>query len=131
MLPHKGFLVSVEDFAFWVYCGAKVFLLMYYESNGTLRWFAVIGALSGMFLYKKIVSYLFVKYASFLLRKILGVLRKIFGFLCKPLGFCCDKTQKGLRKTGGKLHRILGKVKRGIKNKLTFSLKILKINFKT
>ena len=35
--PHGQFLVSLEDLAFWVYCGGEVFLLMYRESNGTLR----------------------------------------------------------------------------------------------
>ena len=52
VIPHDGFWVSVEDLVFWLYCGGEVFLLMYRESNGTLRWFAVIGAMTGMFLYR-------------------------------------------------------------------------------
>ena len=57
VIPHGWFWVAVEDLVFWFYCGAEVFLLMYHESNGTLRWFAVTGALVGMFLYKKLFGY--------------------------------------------------------------------------
>ena len=53
VVPHASLVMSLEDFAFWVYCGAEVFLLMYRESNGTLRWFAVLGALAGMLCYKR------------------------------------------------------------------------------
>ena len=53
VITHNGFWVSVEDLAFWIYCAMKVFYLMHAESDGTLRWFAILGALLGMFLYKK------------------------------------------------------------------------------
>ena len=56
VIPHKNFVVSLEDILFWVYCGIGVFLLMYYEGNQTLRWFAVCGALVGMCLYLRFVS---------------------------------------------------------------------------
>ena len=52
VIPHNGFFVSMEDLAFWIYCGGEVFLMMYHEGNGSLRWFAVLGALSGMVLQK-------------------------------------------------------------------------------
>lgn len=67
VIPHNSFFVSLEDLGFWIYCGAEVFLLMYHESNGTLRWFAVMGALAGMLFYKKLISPFFVKYVSLLL----------------------------------------------------------------
>ena len=61
VIPHNGFFVSLEDLFFWIYCAMEVFLLMYHESNGTLRWFAVLGAVAGMFAYKKLISPFFVK----------------------------------------------------------------------
>lgn len=130
VIPHGGFLVSLEDFVFWVYCGSEVFLLMYHESNGTLRWFAVMGALTGMFLYKKFISFLFVKYISILLTKILYILMKGLRYLCRPAAFLWGKTKRGAGRTGHRAHRFLGRLRRRIKNRLTYSLKVLKINLK-
>lgn len=130
VMPHGIFLVSVEDLAFWVYCGTKVFLLMYHESNGTLRWFAVIGALTGMFLYRKLISPLFVKYVSAILNRILEVFWKVIRWLCRPFGFLFGKAGRGVRRTGGRLHRFLFRLRRRVKNRLTIFMKVLKINLK-
>ena len=73
---HSGIMVSLEDIAFWIYCAGEVFLLMFRESNGNLRWFAVLGALTGMYLYHRIFSPLLVKYVSGLLNSILSPIRR-------------------------------------------------------
>lgn len=130
VIPHAGFFVSLEDLAFWVYCGAEVFLLMYRESNGTLRWFAVIGALTGMLLYKKLVSKWFVKYLSLGLGRLLRVLGKLLRWLVSPFRILTGKAAKNVRKTGGRMHRLAGRVRRRIKNKLTYTLKVFKMGFK-
>lgn len=130
VVPHGTFLVSVEDLAFWVYSGIKVFLLMYYESNGTLRWFAVIGALTGMFFYMKLISPLFVKYVSAILNRVLAAFWKAVAWLCRPFAFLLGKAGHGLYRTGGRVRRVSGRLKKRIKNKLTISLKVLKINLK-
>lgn len=89
VIPQGEFMVSLEDMIFWVYCALKVFLLMYHESNGTLRWFAVFGALVGMFLYRKLVSSLFVenvsRLLSYILCKVRGILNKILWFFMHPV----------------------------------------------
>lgn len=130
VVPHNSFFVSLEDLGFWIYCGAEVFLLMYHESNGTLRWFAVIGALAGMLLYKKLLSSFLVKYLSLGLNKLLGIVGKVFRRLFKPLGILGRKTRQGARKTGNGLKRIAGRIRRRIKNKLTYFLKMLKMSLK-
>ncbi len=123
VIPHGSFCVSVEDFIFWVYCGAEVFLLMYHESNGTLRWFAVLGAVTGMLFYSKLVSPLLVKYVSLTLTKILGLLGKLLLGISRPFRRAFVRAGKGSR-------RIFRKQKKVIKNKLTFFLKELKMNIK-
>ncbi|MBR1700342.1 MAG: spore cortex biosynthesis protein YabQ [Lachnospiraceae bacterium] len=89
VIPQGEFMVSLEDMIFWVYCALKVFLLMYHESNGTLRWFAVFGALVGMFLYRKLVSSFFVEHVSrllsYILCKVKGILNKILCFFMHPV----------------------------------------------
>lgn len=79
VIPHTAGVISFEDLVFWIFCAAQVFGLLYREGNGSLRWFAVLGAGVGMLLYHKTLSPFLVKYLSMLL-----------GFLYRPL-------QKGLR----------------------------------
>lgn len=123
VIPHGSFCVSVEDFIFWVYCGAEVFLLMYHESNGTLRWFAVTGALVGMFLYKKLFGRLFVKYVSRGLGMLLKGIGRIWKRLFRPVRLAGRKVGNGTR-------RLMGRQKRFLKNRLTYFLKVLKMNLK-
>jgi len=128
VIPHGKFAISAEDILFWVYCAAKVFLMMHHESNGTLRWFAVLGALTGMILYMKLFSPFFVKWVSFVLQKIVGCMVKVGNVLFKPFilvgrqaAHTANKAKKGVSSQSGRLKRL-------IKNKLTFFLKVLKIN---
>lgn len=123
VVPHGSFLVSVEDMGFWFYCGMEVFLLMYHESNGTLRWFAVIGAMLGIFLYRKLVSPLFVKYGSYIAAWVLRGLGKVLRWLCRPFGFMGRKARGGVR-------RLMSRQKRFLKKKLTFFLKVIKMNLR-
>ncbi len=123
VIPHNTFFVSLEDLGFWVYCGAEVFLLMYHESNGTLRWFAVIGALSGMLLYRKLCSPVLIKYASLILGKAVAL-------LSRPVRALSGILKKGAAKAAGKTHRVLYRIGRGAKIRLTYFLKMLKIGLK-
>ncbi|MCM1118848.1 MAG: spore cortex biosynthesis protein YabQ [bacterium] len=84
-VPHGGFLISLEDLVFWVYCAIHIFQLMHRESNGSLRWFAVMGALAGMLLYKKTVSSLLVRYASMILGYVINLLLRLLGFCLRPV----------------------------------------------
>ena len=130
VVPHSSFFVSLEDLGFWIYCGVEVFLLMYRESNGTLRWFAVLGAIVGMFFYRKLISPFFVKYISLVLSKVLGVIGKILRWMFSPLSKLCRKTGQGAKKAGGALRTVLARIRRRMKNKLTFFFKMLKIGLK-
>ena len=77
-ISHNVLWISLEDIAYWIYLAVEVFMLMYRESNGLLRWFAVLGAAAGIFLYKKLVGRYYVHYVSLLLQKILHRIRRIF-----------------------------------------------------
>ena len=127
VVPHKGFFVSLEDLGFWIYCAAEVFLMMYHESDGNLRWFAVIGAMVGMFLYKKLVSPWFVRYVSLWLGKAFQLLGKVLNFLLKPFRMAGAKGRTAVRVAGGKFNRLIRSGKRRIKLRLTFFLKMFKM----
>lgn len=85
VIPHNKFFVSLEDFLFWIFCALAVFALMYSMGNGNLRWFAVFGALGGMFVYLKLVSHRFVRIQTLVLRKIITGVKRLIHFLKNKL----------------------------------------------
>lgn len=130
VVRHGSFLLSLEDLAFWIYCGMEVFLLMYRESNGAMRWFSVLGAGAGIFAYKKLISPLLVKYVSLALNRILKLILKGLRLAGRPFAFFGRKFGKSCRGAAGGLRRRTGKWKRAVKNRLTVSLKVFKMNLK-
>ena len=131
VVPHRGFFVSAEDLFFWIYCSGEVFLLMYHESDGTMRWFAVLGALGGMVLYRKLVSPFLVKYVSMALNQALKLLYRVLGWLCRPFRFLCRKTGSAAGRAGRGVGRLLRRFRRMVKNRLTYFYKKLKMAVKT
>jgi hypothetical protein len=128
VIPHSGFWVSFEDLAFCIFCGVEVFLLMYRESNGTLRWFAVLGALAGMFLYKKTISKYFRKAMIWLLQKIICILQKFFGLLLKPVIWMAKKFFQNSKWAAGKMSAGGKRSLTFCKKKLTQGMRMVKIS---
>lgn len=120
---HNQFFISAEDILFWIFCAISVFYLMHTQSNGTLRWFAILGALTGMFLYKKTISPFFVKWVSFVLKKILDFIKKILSIIGKPFRFFAGKGRKAGKKMANGGKRLKGLMKK----RLTAFKKMLKI----
>lgn len=52
----KLFIVFCMDMLFWGFVAGRTFSIMHTYSNGTLRWFAILGILSVLFGYFKWVS---------------------------------------------------------------------------
>ncbi len=101
ILPHKMWLVGVEDLIFWI-CGAIVlFAMLYRENSGYIRGFVIGGVLTGMLLYNLLLSARFVKVSVFLLEKLLFVLGRPFVWtsriLRRPFGFVGKKIKKFFR----------------------------------
>lgn len=116
VIPHKAFVESLEDLAFWIFCAVYVFVWLYRESNGTLRWFAVAGALTGMLLYKKTVSGLLIKGISWLLSQILHLLGKVLSFLWKPFGFLGRRIAQVHQKVTLRRRKLQGNLKIWLKS---------------
>ncbi len=61
LMKHKRWLVDAEDILYWMFCFFASFSLLYYGNNGVVRFFAVLGAALGMFLYSKTIGRIYVK----------------------------------------------------------------------
>ena len=127
VIPHNGFFVSLEDLFFWIYCAMEVFLLMYHESNGTLRWFAVLGAVAGMFAYKKLISPFFVKYVSLFLNKLILPVVRFGKWLIKPLKAGLARVKKTTEQVKLRSVHRKSRIRWLLKKKLTFLMKMLKM----
>jgi spore cortex biosynthesis protein YabQ len=119
VIPHKRFFVALEDLCFWFLCAIHVFLLMHRESNGTLRWFAILAALVGMALYKATLSKLLVSFFSRFLNKIKRILLRPFAYMKRHLLHAGQFMRQRQKITQTKM-----------KKKLTHSFKMLKMVFK-
>ena len=75
VVKHGDALISLEDLIYWVVVAISVFYMMHEENNGTMRWFAILGALTGMFIYKKLISNFFVNTISSALNFLLKYLK--------------------------------------------------------
>ncbi len=123
VVPHKELLVSLEDLLFWIFCAVHIFQLMHRESNGSLRWFAVMGALAGMLLYKKTISGFFVKYVSL-------IMCRVRDLLCRILGLCLRPAARAGRAAGGVMRRLRKRIRTSCKNKLKYYGKLFTIRVK-
>lgn len=73
------FLTACMDLIFWGFTAYRTFYVMHTYSNGTLRWFAVLGALVVISIYIRLLSKYVVGIGYFILshvRKILNVIKK-------------------------------------------------------
>jgi len=110
-IPHNAFWLALEDIGFWFFCAIYVFLWLHRESSGTLRWYAVVGALVGMWLYKKTLSGLLLKTGVFVLERLLRILEKLLVVLATPLRLLKRKSKALHTKIRKQRRKILGKCK--------------------
>ncbi len=123
LFKHGTLLMSVEDLLFWLACGIGVFYMLYRENNGTLRWFAVLGAAVGMFFYKMIVRDSFVNIMSTCLHKIMWFVFRVLQIVLKPVKRLISAEKTFVLYTGKKLK----KCKNFIKKRLTVFIKTIRI----
>lgn len=115
-LPHNALGIALEDLGFWFFCAVYVFLWLHRESRGTLRWYAVMGALLGMWLYKKTLSGFLIKAGTFVLEKVLWVLGRFLAVLTMPMRFLKRKTTALHTKMQKQRRKLLGKCKIKLKS---------------
>lgn len=123
VVKHGSILVAVEDLIFWMLAAVSVFYMMHRESNGQLRWFAILGAMAGMLLYKQLLSSLLVNLVSRAINQLKKILCRFFRIFLRPAAFAAGKCKKGIscaRKKSGKGTAFL-------KKKLTECKKMLKM----
>lgn len=75
----NNFMVACMDLFFWGYTGCRCFYIMHTYSNGTLRWFAILGTIFVITMYMLFVSKYVLSvevYVLLLIRKVLVWIKK-------------------------------------------------------
>lgn len=127
IIPHGWFLLSLEDLVFWVLATAGIFYMLYYENNGMFRWFSVIGAGAGMFLYKKTLSSALVNFVSGAVNKLIALLGRILWKLSAPVRFLWHKLKVLAGRGARRAAREARIRRRQIKYRLTAWKKVIKM----
>ena len=96
VFPHRDYVVSIEDFLFWMIVAYRVFYVINLVSNGTFRFFCVAGAIGGGVLYLATIS-----------RLLVPLLARIFNLVLKPVRYLHEKWRKFKR---GKRSRLKKKL---------------------
>ena len=92
-VPHKNWVVDVEDLLFWVGTAWLVFRTLFYYNQGVLRAYAFVGILVGVVLYYLTVS----KILLFLAKKMLPFWNRVLYWMRKPFVFIREFLQKTLK----------------------------------
>lgn len=111
VFPRGIIWIGVEDFIYWLFCTAAVFVMLYQENDGMARGFALGGVGIGMMLYYALLSRLVVKVNVFVIRKITGTVGRILRFLFAPFLRAVKKLRRFFRK---ELKKICRAVKMGL-----------------
>ena len=56
ILKHNLFWISLEDILYWIGTGLYLFICAYQSSNGSIRWYFVLGVLLGGTITHSVVS---------------------------------------------------------------------------
>lgn len=98
LIRHGVFALAVEDGLYWILCGIGIFVMLYRENEGLLRWFVLAGIALGMLMENSWISPWFVKICTKVLKAVFGVLGKLFRIFTKPLRKLNRKWKRIFRK---------------------------------
>lgn len=119
IVKHWDWVVTVEDYVFWVIVGILVFAMIFQWNDGIVRGYVIVTLFFGAYLYHTAFSTMLVKYSSKILNFILTIVLKkplkcfriIVTRICKVmmtpfrlLVVWAKKKFKGVKRNYGKYH---------------------------
>lgn len=106
LCKHSFVVIAIEDLLYWMACAVCIFLMLYQENSGSIRWFAVAGVSAGMLLYNGTISMHLTDKIADVLLFLWNHLKHILKVLFHPVLFLLSKLFQGskfLEKKGKKL----------------------------
>lgn len=118
LVPHSVFVLALEDLIYWLLCAVCIFLMLYEENNGRIRWFAVAGVACGMLVYNGTISRYATEGISKLLKFILRIVRKVMNVLLIPFKGVFGIVKKLEKNAENKGKKVMGFYKKRLKKVL-------------
>ncbi len=75
LIKQGAFLVAIEDLIFWLLASLFIFSMIFYENNGVIRGFSIIGMLLGIILYHFSISEWLVKSITMLIQTLFSPIK--------------------------------------------------------
>ena len=107
VIKHGTIWIGIEDLSFWLMCTVSVFLLLYRENDGMIRFFAFAGILFGMGVYLAVFSRFVVRFFVWILSGILKRVQKIVQVLFGPIRKIVKKILVFFKKWLKKLYKAI------------------------
>lgn len=112
LVKHNELVTGIEDLIYWVLSSLFIFIMLYQQNDGIIRFFSILGMLIGMLIYHKLLSELFVS----------GTL-KIIHILFSPIIFVINWVKKILLIIYKQVSKVVNRLLLRLK-KLLLSVKI-------
>ena len=81
VIPHSIAVISIEDVLYWIIAGILMFMLLYKEDAGNIRWFAIAFTTVGMLVYNFGISRFIVPFIGKCIRwpilKVMGAVKVV------------------------------------------------------
>lgn len=98
LIPHRKFVVAVEDVLFWMGASIPAYALFYVYNDGEIRWYGVLAVLLGCFLYEKGISSPVRRFGMKHMEKPKRKLYGVLGKLARKIGKMRGKVHKKFKK---------------------------------
>ena len=90
VIRHKTIVfMSIEDIVYGIYAGISVFLMCFKVSDGIIRGFIIMGIASGVILYFRFISVLYIRWTvkiiKFLLKPVCFILKNVVHIITIPV----------------------------------------------
>lgn len=114
-IPHKKWVIELEDFLFWILAGCSAFFVMYKMNHGMIRAFSIVAILAGMLSYHFTISRFLVKWFTKGIQTTEKGIGKIIKFVLTPFVFVGKRSLWTFQWIGKKGKRFMRFCVRGLK----------------
>ena len=95
---HSAFFTGAEDLLYWLCCAFFVFSEIYRSNEGILRFFMVLGFLSGAYICNRVLGDIFVKCCTKLMEIPVIIIKFLIKWLLFPVRRCKLSLYKHIKK---------------------------------
>jgi spore cortex biosynthesis protein YabQ len=126
IIKHPKWLINIEDIGFWIFGSIIIFLDIFKNNNGVLRYFLCIGVFLGLVIYFSLISKMVILVIMKVYNFLTNIIKFIFIIISKPIKIILSPFIYLIRK----IYKLLKKTKKWLIIRYKKMIKNIKIIFK-